>query len=194
MKILYRSPQKNILGFTLIELMLTLAILGVVLAIGVPTFNTMIANNRLTAQTNQAIGIISFARSEASKRTGTTITVCGSSDEATCNTSNWESGWLIMNDVDGDRTLDAGDQLLQVGSPLNGGNTLRTSGFASTAFIQFDSEGSAGSAGTLVICDSRGVTKAKGIVLSVIGQSRLAQDSGGNGVVENHLGVDVTCP
>lgn len=181
-------------GFTLIELMVTLAVLAIVLGVGIPAFDSLISNGRLTSQINQNIGLISFARSEAAKRTGTTITVCGSSDEATCNTANWESGWLVMSDVNGDRNLDAGDVLLSVGPALTGGNTLRTLGFGNAGFIQFDDSGSPGSAGTFILCDDRGAVEAKAIVLSIVGQNRAAVDEDANSIVNSHAGGDVTCP
>lgn len=181
-------------GFTLIELMVTLAVLSIVLGVGVPAFNSLISNGRITSQTNQTIGLIALARSEAAKRTGTTITVCGSTDEATCNTNNWESGWLMFNDVDGDRTIDAGDELLKVGAALAGGNTLKTLGFGNAGFVQFDDTGSPGSAGTFILCDDRGDVEAKAIVLSIVGQNRAAMDEDANSIVNSHTGGDVTCP
>jgi type IV fimbrial biogenesis protein FimT len=182
-------------GFTLVELMVTLAVLSIVLGVGIPAFQGLINNGRLTSQINQTIGLVSFARSEAAKRTATTITVCGSSDEATCNSTSWESGWLVMSDVDGDRVFDvADDELLRVGPALTGGNTLRTLGFGNAGFIQFDASGSPGSAGTFILCDDRGATEAKAIVLSIVGQSRAAVDEDANSVVNSHSGGDITCP
>jgi len=196
MKKLNKPSKSYTRGFTIIELMVTLAVLSIVLGVGVPAFQNLIEGGRVTSQINQTIGLISFARSEASKRTATTITVCGSNDEATCNTTNWESGWLVMSDVDGDRTLDAGDGdvLLRVGPALTGGNTLRTLGFGNAGFIQFDAAGSPGSAGTFTLCDDRGATEAKALVLSIVGQSRAAVDEDSNSIVNNHTGGDVTCP
>lgn len=55
-------------GFTLIELMIVLVVAGVLLAIGIPSFQQMIKSNRLTVTTNELIGAINFARSEAAKR------------------------------------------------------------------------------------------------------------------------------
>ena len=163
MKKLNESQNIMTRGFTLIELMVTLAVLSIVLLVGAPSFENLIRDGRLTSQINQSIGLIAFARSEASKRTATTITVCGSSDEATCNTNNWESGWLVMSDVDGNQTLDAGDELLRVGPPLTGGNTLRTLGFGNPGFIQFDAAGSPGSAGTFILSLLRMVSRKSGM-------------------------------
>jgi len=193
------SPNKSA-GFTIVELMLTLVILSIVLGIGLPNFMEFIKNNRLISQINQTTSMLAFARSEAAKRPNTTITLCGSSNttDATpaCNTSNWESGWIIFDDQDSDRVIDASDQLLQVGNPLAGGNTLRSSGFTNSGYVQFDADGTPDSQGTLTLCDDRGTSKAKAVIISIAGQTRLASDQDGDDIVNNHSGSgsNVTCP
>lgn len=220
-----RSPAKA-QGFTLIELLSTVVVLGVVLSVGVPSLFETIQNNRLVAQTNQTTGMIAYARSEAAKRPGTTITLCASTNvnaiTPVCNSNNWESGWFMMADLDGDRILnnigedvngnnvldpgedlngdgiinDATDELLRVSESLTGNNTLRTSGFTVDGAVQFDSTGIPDAAGTFTICDDRGAEKAKSIVLSVIGHARVAvdEDEPRDEIVNNHAGANVTCP
>lgn len=55
-------------GLTLVELMIALAVLGIMLTIGVPAFTETVRQNRITAQTNTTVGLLNFARSEAVKR------------------------------------------------------------------------------------------------------------------------------
>lgn len=192
-------------GFTVIELMLTIAVLAVVVTFAIPSFQAMVMNNRLSSQVNEITSLVSFARSEASKRPDARVTLCPSNDGASCSGGGaWEAGWIAMLDVDGDQTLDAGDgdRVLRVGEPLSGGNTFRVSGFAGNAFIQFDGSGqpvSPGVLGTvdgsLVVCDSRGDEFARGVVVMVSGQTRLARDENNSGTVNLHGGGnDVTCP
>lgn len=90
-------------GFTLIELMMVVAILAIVVSIGVPSFNTMIKNNRLTAASNDVAGSLHFARSEAVRR-GRPVQV-----EALDN--NIANGLRVWFDDDGDGTYDDGEEL-----------------------------------------------------------------------------------
>lgn len=193
-------------GFTLIELMLVIILLAVAATFAVPNFNEGVQNSRLTSQVNDASGLIGYSRSEASKLADGVVTVCSSTDQASCSGSaNWETGWIVFEDVDGDRTIDAGDgdQLLRIGGALSGGNTMRLLDLTSDggSFIQFASNGfpvpsaTGNASGTLVICDDRGAPEARGVVLNVSGQTRLARDTGGtDGVLNDHEGNDLTCP
>ena len=85
-------------GFTLIELMVTLAILAIVLAIAMPNFGSLQAGTRLTAQVNDLVSMLSYARVEALKR-GSRVTVCKSSNGTSCATSGgWQQGWIVFID------------------------------------------------------------------------------------------------
>ncbi len=192
-------------GFTIVELMLTVVILAIVSLLAIPSFERMILENRISSQTNELSSLISFARSEAVKRPGIFVTLCPTSDNASCSASNsWENGWIVMSDADGDRNLDSadGDAVLRVVPQLSGGNSLRLFGFGGNQFIQFSSNGQPAPAGalgatdgTLVICDKRGVTSARGVVVMVSGQTRLARDENGDGVINRHGGgANVSCP
>lgn len=87
-------------GFTLIELMLTLTILSIALAVAVPSFNSQIQNNRSQALGEELSVALQFARSEAVKR-GRAVTVCASNaDHSACSndSSTWANGWLVLLD------------------------------------------------------------------------------------------------
>ena len=85
-------------GFTLIELMVTLVVLGIVLGIAIPNFRSVQQATRLTAQVNDLVSTLGYARVEALKR-GARVTVCKSSDGSTCTTGgSWDQGWIVFND------------------------------------------------------------------------------------------------
>lgn len=74
-------------GFTLIELMVVLAIAAILLTVGVPSFRDLMIKNRLSGQIQEFYNAINFARSEAIKR-GNFVSICKSSDGSTCGGSN----------------------------------------------------------------------------------------------------------
>jgi type IV fimbrial biogenesis protein FimT len=81
-------------GFTLIELIVTLAIVAIVVTFAVPSFKTAILNARMTTQTNNLISDIAIARNEAVKRGMFTI-ICPSQAGDSCDGKDWNSGRLI---------------------------------------------------------------------------------------------------
>lgn len=85
-------------GFTLIELMTVIAVLGVALAIGVPSFSGLLQDNRLVSHLNSLSSTLSLARSEAIKQNARAV-VCGSTNGTTCNAVGaWEQGWIAFID------------------------------------------------------------------------------------------------
>jgi type IV fimbrial biogenesis protein FimT len=160
-------------GFTLIELLVTVAVSAILLTVAIPSFREIIMNNRLAAQANEFVTALSVARTEALKRSAQ-VTVCKSSDGASCGGVNWEDGWIVFTDPNNPWTVDAGEQILRVDGKLSGGNTLRTGGNFADAFAYLPSGRTKGKSGlandTFRLCDSRGTAKAKAIVVSTTGR------------------------
>ena len=120
--------KKKQTGFTLVELMITLAVGVIILGIGIPAFTGMMASNRATGYANELIGALRLARSEAVKR-GAGVTVCASNGESdlskiACDGTNWQNGWLVFTDPDDDRTYNSGDTLIRVWQGMEGGASL----------------------------------------------------------------------
>lgn len=132
-------------GFTLIELLMTMVIAALLLTLGVPAFNDTVRNNRLTTQANNLVTSFNMARSEAVKRRSN-ITVCSSSDQASCTGGAWQGGWIVM---------DAGtNEVLRIFNPMNGSTAV--AGTANS--IQYTAEGflNAGNPVTLTLCAESG--------------------------------------
>ena len=92
-----RRAQMEIGGFMLIELLVTISIIGVLVALAIPSYREATLGSRLRAMSNQIIGGVRVARSEALKRNAT-VTLCASSDGTSCNAgTNWHSGWILLS-------------------------------------------------------------------------------------------------
>lgn len=116
-------------GFTLVELMITLAIAAILLTQAVPSFNSMVRSNRAATQANMLSGALNLARSESVKR-GVRMTVCSRTNPATspetcAGATNWAGGWLVFVDTAGVAgNFDGADQLIHVHESLSGSTTL----------------------------------------------------------------------
>lgn len=109
------------LGFTLVELIITISIAAILAGIAIPSFNSIIQSTQLTTYANELVASLNLARSEAVKR-GVQVSV---RRKGSAN-NNWDSGWDIFTDLDGDGTLDTVDMLLKTYPALTNGFTLRT--------------------------------------------------------------------
>jgi len=197
--------MKNNRGFTLIELLVTVVVLIVLLVLGVPEYRRMTENNRQVAAINTIVGDLNLARSEAVKR-GRTVTLCGSDDGATCNTANWESGWIAFIDVNGNQAVDNidGDLLISRNTGLPAGLTLRGIKFASNDFMQYRPNGQlvGDDDGTFVVCDilqpteaaNSNLQRARAANVNALGRISVAKDPDDNGTRNDIENVDVTCP
>jgi type IV fimbrial biogenesis protein FimT len=96
------------LGYTLMELMVTISIAGILLTIAIPNFTSIISSNRLTTYANELVIALNFARSEAIRR-GQLVMVMRKS----ATDSEWERGWDLFVDNDANRVFnDDGDAIL----------------------------------------------------------------------------------
>lgn len=182
--------KKNLSGFTLIELMVTLAVVIVVGAVAVPAFMATIRDNRLVANVNEMAHALAYARSEAVRLRGN-VTVCASSDGATCSgAATWENGWIILGDLD----ADGADDLMKAWPALGGDDTVRAHNGA-TALV-FDASGAVNAPVSLVFCNEEGASEARAVNVLAIGRVRAAahEGAGSDDVVDTVDGADVTCP
>jgi type IV fimbrial biogenesis protein FimT len=97
--------------------MIAVAVLAILLGIGVPSFNEMIRQNRLAAQTNDFLAAAALARSEAVKR-GKLISMCPTAAQAAgadaCSGDDtWSNGWLVFVDENTTGIIDGTDAVIQ---------------------------------------------------------------------------------
>jgi type IV fimbrial biogenesis protein FimT len=130
--------MKNHSGFTLIELMVTLALAVILLTLAIPNFRTMILDNRLVAVANRYLADANLARSEAIKR--------GVAVQIVANTGGWTQGWSVK--------LASAGTVIKVADPLKDNVTLTVNGGGAVTPFTFNADGSSTATATLDVCDS----------------------------------------
>lgn len=125
-------------GFTLIELMVTIGIAAILLALALPSFTESIRANRVSTATNQTLATFNFARAEA-LRAKSNAWVCPSNDSRTDCGTNWSQGMVVWTDENGDGIRTPATEIKRVIEPQDG----VTFTFPATTPIGFDDRGRA---------------------------------------------------
>ena len=168
-----RMKNKKQTGFTLYELLLTVLIIGVILALGIPNLRQFTQNSRMTGAANDLNSSFHLARSEAS-RAKATITICASTNsmdvDANCG-GTWDQGYIVFVDApaelpDAKRTDLANETVLRAyakspeGVMMAVANDATYFSFAATGLGR--SVGSQSPVSQIVLCDERGNVTAAG--------------------------------
>lgn len=170
------------LGFTLIELVVTVAVGAILTAIAIPAFQSFVMNDRDSAQVNSLAYSFNYARSEAVKQDlPGGVTVCPSGGGLPCNGSAWQQGWIVYyTDANGV------NQILQTVPALssNNSNTVTAGGSATTGVTFLSSGMATGLAGAITtplqvrVCDQRGATYARDVEVNMAGRVAASQKVG----------------
>jgi type IV fimbrial biogenesis protein FimT len=180
-------------GFSLLELMVALAVGSIILVVGVPSFQGTLNNQRMTSATNELVMSLNLAKSEAIKRV-MYVSVCKSSNGVSCTAggTGWDDGWIVFANaaVANLGSIDAGDEIIRVYPGLRSELTVTSIGTIAD-FVSFRPTGTIGTStanmtGTLTACDERGSDYARGILLEPSGRWRVSHD-------QTHAGAALTC-
>jgi len=183
-------------GFTLLELMLVIAIAALILGIGVPNLRQFILNNRMTGAANDLLAAVYLARTESIKRHSQTV-MCFTSDPtagAPACDGDGSQGWVVFVDdvdpavvaaTDSNGQIDAGEAVLLRHEALANGISVRSLPLGNRGYVAYNAAGfsrpiaAVGSdVDSLVLCDSRGNvatygaanSTARGFVMSATGR------------------------
>ncbi len=174
-------------GFTLIELMVTIAIAAILMSMAAPSFRSMLVNNRMSAAANGFFNALNYARNTALSG-NTTIVVCpvGAFNSTTCGAS-WAAGWMVQNPGTSPATI------LQSWTLAANAPTLTSPNCATS--VSFNSRGIAGTVAQFKLCDSRGANYARSVLVQATGLA-LAGQTGGLGLTNAAAvwGGALTCP
>jgi type IV fimbrial biogenesis protein FimT len=157
-------------GLSLWELLWCLSVVGVVLALGIPSFRTFLLDARRTADINAFVAAVQLARSEAAKR-GTPIVLCKTADGARCGGQElrFDTGWMVFANTDDIRPPQRGatEELLLHYQPVTTGPIA-----ANRRLFEFRAFGWRSTNGTVTFCDARGQGRA--VIVSYTGRPRVA--------------------
>jgi type IV fimbrial biogenesis protein FimT len=158
-------------GFTLWELLNTLAVAGVLLGLAVPSFRSFVLDSRLTADVNAFVLAVQMARSEAAKR-GEIVIVCKTADLIRCggNELDFDAGWMVFVNSDGllPPARSATEPLLFAHQPRIAGTIV-----GNRPYFEFRPYRRRSTNGTLVFCDDRGAAGARAVIVSYTGRPRV---------------------
>lgn len=186
--------SRNI-GITLIELLISMAIIVVMTTVAIPSYQSLTAHNRIVSQTNQLVAAIRLARSEAIKR-GTPVTICKRSNyQCDTSTDGWEKGVLVIADANGNGKKNAGDFVIYTSEPLTGNFSIQGDAGVSSRITFNRFGGAQGFSGTLTVCgDGSSPAHANAILISPTGRISLGEDGAdADSIVENMGGDNISC-
>lgn len=170
-------------GVTLPELAICLAVLGSVLSMVLPSMDAMLTSIGLYGASQDLMGDLHLARSEALSR-NRRVTLCKSSNGVNCaSAGDWQQGWVLYEDADNNGLLDPGEPVIARRPALS--PWLRLSGNAPVAsYVSFDGKGMSRlanggfQAGTLTLCRVSAVaTESRQVILNAVGRPRLQKST-----------------
>jgi type IV fimbrial biogenesis protein FimT len=147
--------RKSENGFTLIEMMATVVIAGILTTIAAPNIHTMTMNNRMTTHVNEFVTTMALARSEAIKR-GVNIDIVAINSSDTTN--EWGDGWRI----------DIGGSTISKFPALDSSAKLNSD--SDTIAFQYQPSGRINTTDTLYLCDNRTGETGRKITIATTGR------------------------
>ena len=151
-------------GFSLIELLVTITVLAILLAMALPAFSSSRLNTVLRTSANNLLASTHLARGEAIKR-NSPVTLCVSADGLVCGTGDWSQGWIVVSGAD----------VIQREAPISNQFHISSAGGDS---YSFQPTGVDSTAGSFTICRATPVgTQERVLTIDAIGRAWVSRTS-----------------
>ena len=166
-------------GFTLAELLVSLAVGALVLSLGVPSYTQFTQNAQQVRSANDLLSSLHVARDLAVTR-NVRVTLCPSSSGTDCDSGDWQSGWIVFVDADGDRAVDADETVSLAGDELD---AVQVASAEFSQFLIYRPNGrimvnnTRQNSGEFTLCDRRGPTRARVVVIGTSGRPQVSKHS-----------------
>lgn len=177
-------------GFTLLEVLVTIAIASILMAIAVPSFSNTINRSALSSTINEINSSLNYARSEAIKR-GATVSILSKT------AGSWAGGWDVFVDVNGNGAFDVGDTNIRSNESVRSNFTVHTTGDAN--FYTFTKNGLSNLAAIsyIVVCNTSNSStpvafSSKVLYMNIIGLINLAADTNADNIPDKLPGANIT--
>lgn len=165
-------------GVTLFELLASIFVASILLAVAIPVFEGLILDARRTTRVNGFVAAIHMAKAKAHEQRAD-IVICKAPTGQACEASaTWSEGWLMFINRDEDQppTIDIGEKiLLRVAAVRHGTITGNRNAFVFRPFALSSTNG------TLTFCDKRGADSARAVIVSSTGRPRASKHKAGGG-------------
>lgn len=167
-------------GFTIIELMVVVAISAVLLTLAVPSFDDSASKSAIRKGVNDLLSDLAYARSAAVTRSQP-VSICPSdtSGAQACGTGGWNDGWLVFYDTNESGGLDSGEEVIRVGAAIGRRVTITLDNN-----VLFSSRGLNPAVSEFVLCKSGSDddSYARSVLVNLGGLVRGSRDTDGDGI------------
>jgi type IV fimbrial biogenesis protein FimT len=155
-------------GLTALDLLISMVIVAVLIVSGVPALRDHMLEQNLRAASAGLQSHLLYARSEAVQRRISSVVCPGTETTGCSSVPEWQQGWIVFSDTNGDRKFQATEPLLRVGPPPE---SVQITSSKSRRKLRFLPNGSApGSNATIRICTPADNTKGRQIKISNTGR------------------------
>lgn len=180
-------------AFTLIELLVTLLILSILLAIGLPSFSTLVEAKKSNDTIMRVKQAVETAKVSAIVN-GRIVTLCKSQDGEKCGGS-WEQGIIAFTDANADRTINQDDKLIRYFTFPEAEGSIQWRAFQNRQYLQITSQGfTKYQNGNFTYCPfNKKIYLARQLVINRTARVRHTRDSNGDGIFEDSSGKPIRC-